>query len=257
MQLLTRKGYLIEEQGMTYLADTDRDSALGLLQEAAPTYRTALGPRAGQRVLSLQTVPSQAAAPTEQRCVNVRGFSLHAEVCCAATHQRKKLESQGQGWALLGAPRTQHLCRYITRPAVANDKPDTGAYRCQLLRTERLAINRAGQVMLTLKTPYRDGTTPIVMSPLEFMQRLAALVPRPRLHLIRFHGVLAPNARLRAEIITSAPVNANNTADDNCNAPPSLCTVFPAVWRNENRFNHSLGHRSSPVMARLYAALNA
>jgi hypothetical protein len=34
------------------------------------------------------------------------------------------------------------------------------------------------------------------MSPLEFMQRPAALVPRPRLHLIRFHGVLAPNARL-------------------------------------------------------------
>jgi hypothetical protein len=103
--------------------------------------------------------------------------------------------------------------------------------------------------MLTLKTPYRDGMTPIVMSPLEFMQRLAALVPRPRLHLIRFHGVLAPNARLRAEIITSAPVNANNTADGHCNAPPSLCTVFPAVWRNENRFNHSLDHRSSPVMA--------
>jgi hypothetical protein len=35
------------------------------------------------------------------------------------------------------------------------------------------------------------------MSPLEFMQRLAALVPRPRLHLIRFHGVLTPNAKLR------------------------------------------------------------
>ena len=37
------------------------------------------------------------------------------------------------------------------------------------------------------------ATTHIVMSPLEFMQRLAALVPRPRLHLIRFHGVLAPS----------------------------------------------------------------
>jgi hypothetical protein len=36
------------------------------------------------------------------------------------------------------------------------------------------------------------------MSPLEFMQRLAALVPCPRLHLIRFHGVLAPNAKLRS-----------------------------------------------------------
>ena len=43
---------------------------------------------------------------------------------------------------------------------------------------------QAGQVVLTLKTPYRDGTTPIVMEALEFMQRLAALVPRPRLHLM-------------------------------------------------------------------------
>jgi hypothetical protein len=40
------------------------------------------------------------------------------------------------------------------------------------------------------------------------MQRLAALVPRPRLHLIRFHGVLVPNAKLRSAIIPSAPVNA-------------------------------------------------
>jgi hypothetical protein len=55
-------------------------------------------------------------------------------------------------------------------------------------------------VVLTLKTPYRDGTTHTVMSPLEFMERLAALAPHPRLHLIRFHGVLAPNARLRFEL---------------------------------------------------------
>ena len=47
---------------------------------------------------------------------------------------------------------------------------------------------RVGNVVLQLKSPYRDGTTHIVMSPLEFMQRLAALVPRPRLNLIRFHG---------------------------------------------------------------------
>ena len=39
------------------------------------------------------------------------------------------------------------------------------------------------------------------MSPLELMQRLAALVPRPRLHLIRFHGVLVPNAKLRALVV--------------------------------------------------------
>jgi Putative transposase len=47
----------------------------------------------------------------------------------------------------------------------------------------------------------KNFTTHQVMSPLEFMQRLAALVPRPRLHLIRFHGVLAPNAKLRAKVV--------------------------------------------------------
>ena len=46
------------------------------------------------------------------------------------------------------------------------------------------------------------------MSPLEFMQRLAALVPLPLLHLIRFHGVLAPNAKLRCEIIPSRAEHA-------------------------------------------------
>ena len=64
----------------------------------------------------------------------------------------------------------EQLWRYITRPALAN---------------ERVQTNAAGQVVLKLKTPWRDGTTHLVMSPLEFMQRLAALVPRPRLHLIR------------------------------------------------------------------------
>ena len=96
MRLLTPKGYLIEEQGMSYLTDTDPEAALRPLQAAACTYRIALGPRGGQKVLSLQTVPSQTAPPTQQRCVSEQGFSLHAEVCCAA-HQRHKPESQGQG----------------------------------------------------------------------------------------------------------------------------------------------------------------
>jgi len=47
--------------------------------------------------------------------------------------------------------------------------------------------------------------THLVMSPLEFMQRLAALVPRPRLHLIRFHGVLAPYAKLRPLVVPQGP----------------------------------------------------
>jgi hypothetical protein len=53
-----------------------------------------------------------------------------------------------------------HLCRYITRLAIAN---------------ERLKRKGAGQVVLQLKSSYKDSTTHIVMSPLESMQRLAAL----------------------------------------------------------------------------------
>ena len=68
--------------------------------------------------------------------------------------------------------------------------------------------------MLQLKSPYQDGTTHIVMSPLEFMQRLAALVPRPRLNLIRFHGVLAPNATLRSEIVPGGSENSNDAPHD-------------------------------------------
>ncbi len=82
-----------------------------------------------------------------------------------------------------------------------------------------------GDLRLKLKTPYRDGTTHIIMSSLEFMQRLAALVPRPRLNLIRFHGVLAPNTKLRAEIISGSKKNKSNASDTNDDVSPSPASV--------------------------------
>ena len=66
-----------------------------------------------------------------------------------------------------------------------------------LFKSTRWVFPGKPATLLQLKSPWRDGTTHISISPLEFMQRLAAQVPRPRLHLIRFHGVLAPNAALR------------------------------------------------------------
>ena len=71
---------------------------------------------------------------------------------------------------------------------------------------------RAGQKVLRLKGPYQEGSTHVVMSALEFMQRLAALVPRPRLHLIRFHSVLAPDAKLRSAIVPQ-PAQPSPSAD--------------------------------------------
>ena len=99
----------------------------------------------------------------------VSGFSLHAGVATKAT-ERTKLE---------------RLCRYITRPPVS---------------TKRLSMTRNGRVRYELKTPWRNGTTHVIFQPLDFISRLAALVPRPRVNLTRFHGVFAPNSKYRAKV---------------------------------------------------------
>jgi hypothetical protein len=62
-----------------------------------------------------------------------------------------------------------------------------------------------------------------LISPIEFMQRLAALVPRLRLHLIRSHGVPAPNARLRARVMQHGSEVAEQTR------PPK--PPLPAITR--------------------------
>ncbi len=53
-----------------------------------------------------------------------------------------------------------------------------------------MAITTYGKIRYQLKTPYRDGTTHVIFEPLDFIARLAALVPKPRVNLTRFHGVL-------------------------------------------------------------------
>lgn len=51
-----------------------------------------------------------------------------------------------------------------------------------------------------MKSPYRDGTTHVVFEPLDFIARLAALVPKPRVNLTRFPGVFALNSKYRARV---------------------------------------------------------
>ncbi len=80
----------------------------------------------------------------------------------------------------------ERLCRYVNRLPLAYG-------RLQRLDAERLSF--------TLKTPWDDGTCRIVLSPTELIEKLAALVPPPRVHLIRYHGVLAPHAADRAQIV--------------------------------------------------------
>jgi len=82
---------------MTYMAEIEPNTALAPLQSAACTYRIALGPRAGQKVLTMKTVPNpkiQESLQPSKCCVYAEGFSLHAEVRCAM-NQRNKLEETG------------------------------------------------------------------------------------------------------------------------------------------------------------------
>ena len=73
------------------------------------------------------------------------------------------------------------------------------------IATKRLSLDRRGRVVYQYKRPFRDGSTPVVLEPLDFIARRAALVPRPRLNLTRFHGVFAPNCKHRARIVPHRP----------------------------------------------------
>ncbi|ECO1301357.1 transposase, partial [Salmonella enterica subsp. enterica serovar Typhimurium] len=169
---LTRKGWLEGEGESAFLADSAAgDDSMDGLRMSSITYRIATGRDAGCKVVTLQTLPGDAGS-LEGEAGKVGGFSLHAGVAAEA-HESHKLEK---------------LCRYITRPAISE---------------KRLSIALQGRVRYQLKTPWRNGTTHVEWDPVDFIAKLAALVPPPRAHLTRFHGVFAPNANLRAQLTPS------------------------------------------------------
>jgi hypothetical protein len=145
---------------------------------------------AGRKALTLYSVPPLDETPDSPQLAKVAGFSLHAATVCEAW-QRNRLE---------------HLCRYITRPPVA---------------TKRLSGDGQGRVVYRYKQPFRDGSTHVVLEPLDFMYRmycmpraqgcagaaiarLVALVPRPRLNLTRFHSAGESSRTVRPQGVSEA-----------------------------------------------------
>jgi hypothetical protein len=169
---LAKRGWLEGEEEPAFLTDSVAgDDDLDALRMSSITYRVATGQHAGRKVVTLQTLPGDA-DPLEGEAGKVGGFSLHAGVATEA-HESHKLE---------------RLCRYITRPAISE---------------KRLSISPQGRVRYQLKTPWKNGTTHVEWDPVDFIAKLATLVPPPRAHLTRFHGVFAPNAALRAQLTPS------------------------------------------------------
>jgi hypothetical protein len=82
--------------------------------------------------------------------------------------------------------RLEHLCRYAGRAAIAEN---------------RLALLPDGRVAYSLKKRWKDGTTHVVKTKQVLMERLCALVPKPRKHLVTYHGVFAPAAGIRQWVV--------------------------------------------------------
>jgi len=183
VQLISQRvGRCLEHQGLLEqdsesawldLGPADDSDAMPHLLGSSVSYRIAVGPQQGRKAFMIRTIrPLDRPDPGLERVAKANGFSLHAGVSCEG-HQKEKRE---------------RLFRYIARPAVA---------------IPRLSLSSTGKVIYTLKTPYRDGTTQVALEPVDFIARLAALVPKPRVNLTRYHGVLAPNHRWRG-LVTPA-----------------------------------------------------
>jgi len=70
-----------------------------------------------------------------------------------------------------------------------------------------------------MKKPWRDGTRFVIFDPDDRMARLCAMVPPPWFHMIRFHGVFAPNAKLRKQVVSSARLSTGATSPKTPAAP--------------------------------------
>jgi hypothetical protein len=177
IRLLRRLGYL--ETGLEPPVATGYDPLHDTAPELARTmaasvqHRIAWGERAGHKVRRIGSgFGSEGEAPrlTGPHCASVHGFSLHAHTAIPA-HRRDQLEQ---------------LLRYTARGAVS---------------LKRLQKDANGDLVYTFTHPWSDGTTGIRLSPLELLEKLAALVPLPHVHLVRYGGCLAPHSHLRAAIL--------------------------------------------------------
>jgi hypothetical protein len=144
---------------------------LAAISQAAVGGASATGLRRGRRVVRVRGAPASVDAFLLGRlCAEVEGFNLQAATRVAA-NDREGLE---------------RMARYLARPPIASD---------------RLTRLDDGRLELQLKRPWRDGTTAFVFTPHELIERLVALVPRPRAHLTRYFGVFAPAFAARAGIV--------------------------------------------------------
>src|SRR5262249_42276286 len=154
--LLVREELLSIKQAMQHKRSLVFNPELARTLAASVQQCIAFGERASQQVRRIGTGfghEGEAPTLTGTRCASVHGFSLHASTQ-VPTHRRDQLE---------------RLIRYTARGAVS---------------LERLTQDANGDLVYTFTHPWSDGTTGIRLSPVELVEKLAALVPLSRVHLV-------------------------------------------------------------------------
>jgi hypothetical protein len=140
----------------------DTEPVLGGLAAASVAGVAATGRRRGVPVRRWgDEVDPPEPQPPGRWQARTDGFDLHAALVVPA-RARDRLE---------------RLCRSALRPPVGQD---------------RLQDMRDGTIALEPRRRWADGTTHLIFEPVELLERLAALVPRPRVNMVLYYGVLAP-----------------------------------------------------------------
>jgi len=206
-------------------ADGDDDALardeplLATLARASLRTRIATGPHAGERWRRLgdRVEPQDTDDDPEasRRVPEQGGMSLHAEVAVPARDRR----------------RLERLCHYVARPALASD---------------RLEERPDGRLALRLKTRWRDGTTHILMEPHELLERLVPLIPPPRAHQVRYHGVLAPCASARDRVVPGPRPTRGADVDGSAAREPSIETSIERMGTSAGSKAPGPGARASP-----------
>ena len=148
-----------------------RDPVLAQLAAAAVSGLPPAGPELRCRPpVRLACTDGVGPTPMAALVVQELGFNLHAASIAGAEDQASR----------------QRLVSYVLRPPLAK---------------ERLTLLPDNRVRLDLKRPFRDGTYALEMDVLSLLARLAASVPPPRAHLVRYSGVLAPASPWRPLVI--------------------------------------------------------
>jgi len=182
-RLLVRRG-LEPGDAATGPADplADESPTMAGIVGASVQGRVALGSRVGARVRRPGEARDTAAVTSRgPRQAHLEGFDLHANAWVSANDRAG----------------VERLCRYVLRPPFAK---------------ERLQLRGDGRVALELQRAWHDGTQELVFEPLEFLERLAAMTPRPETNLLICHGVLAPRARWRGRVVVYGRMAQEPTA---------------------------------------------